>query len=158
MQVVLQNVALPARLRPAVPLTDDELMAFSKANEPCKVERLASGEILVMTPSGFENNLREAYVVHELFALAESDGRGFAFSSNAGFNLPDGPRLAPLLAVAREARTASGRDPSTFVVTVSSDLRPSTLERLEALGVDRVVVFSGAPFAENARRLAGTRP
>ena len=75
-----------------------------------------------------------------------------------GINLPDGPRLAPLLALAREARTASGRDPSTFVVTVSSDLRPSTLERLEALGVDRVVVFSGAPFAENARRLAGTRP
>jgi Uma2 family endonuclease len=95
MQVVLQNVALPARLRPAVPLTDDELMAFSKANEPCKVERLASGEILVMTPSGFENNLREAYVVHELFAWAESDGRGFAFSSNAGFNLPDGSTLSP---------------------------------------------------------------
>lgn len=75
-----------------------------------------------------------------------------------GINLPDGARLAPLLAVAREARTASGRDPSTFVVTVSSDLRPSTLERLDALGVDRVVVFLGAPFAENARRLAGTRP
>lgn len=75
-----------------------------------------------------------------------------------GINLPDGPRLSPLLAVAREARTASGRDPSTLVVTVSSDLRPSTLERLEALGVDRVVVFSGAPFAENARRLAGTGP
>jgi Uma2 family endonuclease len=70
-------------------------MAFSKANEPCKVERLASGEILVMTPSGFENNLREAYVVHELFAWAEADGRGFAFSSNAGFNLPDGSTLSP---------------------------------------------------------------
>jgi Uma2 family endonuclease len=78
-----------------MPMTDDELMAFSKANEPCKVERLASGEILVMTPSGFENNLREAYVVHELFAWAESDGRGYAFSSNAGFNLPDGSTLSP---------------------------------------------------------------
>lgn len=95
MQVAVQNVSLPARFRPSVPLTDDELMAFSKANEPCKVERLASGEILVMTPSGFENNLREAYVVHELFAWAESDGRGFAFSSNAGFNLPDGSTLSP---------------------------------------------------------------
>jgi Uma2 family endonuclease len=95
MQVALQNVALPARLRPSVPLSDDELMAFSEANKPCKVERLASGEILVMTPSGFANNLREAYVVHELFAWAEADGRGFAFSSNAGFNLPDGSTLSP---------------------------------------------------------------
>ena len=76
MQVVLQNVTLPARLRPPTPLSDEELLAFSEANKPCKVERLASGEILVMTPSGYKNNLREAYVVHELFAWAEADGRG----------------------------------------------------------------------------------
>jgi len=95
MLMALQNVALPARLRPPEPLSDDELMAFSEANKPCKVERLASGEILVMTPSGFANNLREAFVVHELFAWAEADGRGFAFSSNAGFNLPDGSTLSP---------------------------------------------------------------
>jgi Uma2 family endonuclease len=95
MQVVLQNVALPARLRPSVAMTDDELMAFSKANEPCKVERLASGEILMMTPSVYKNNIREAYVVHELFAWAEADGRGEVFSSNAGFNLPEGSTLSP---------------------------------------------------------------
>jgi Uma2 family endonuclease len=95
MQVALQDVTLPARLRPPLPLSDDELIAFSQANEPCRVERLASGEILVMTPSGFENNRREAYVVHELFSWAETDGRGAAFSSNAGFNLPDGSTLSP---------------------------------------------------------------
>jgi Uma2 family endonuclease len=95
MHMALQNVALPARLRPPVPLSDDELMAFSEANKPCKVERLASGEILVMTPSGFENNRREAFVVHTLFEWAEEDGRGVAFSSNAGFNLPDGSTLSP---------------------------------------------------------------
>jgi Uma2 family endonuclease len=76
-------------------MSDDELMAFSEANKPCKVERLASGEILVMTPSGYRNNRREAFVVHELFAWAESDGRGEAVSSNAGFNLPDGSTLSP---------------------------------------------------------------
>ena len=95
MHVALQNVALPARIRPAVPWTDDELIAFSEANRPCKVERLATGEILVMTPSGYKNNLREAYVVHELFAWAEADGRGEVVSSNAGFNLPDGSTLSP---------------------------------------------------------------
>ena len=95
MHVALQNVALPARIRPAVPWTDDELIAFSEANKPCKIERLASGEILVMTPSGYKNNRREAYVVHELFAWAEADGRGEVFSSNAGFNLPDGSTLSP---------------------------------------------------------------
>jgi Uma2 family endonuclease len=76
-------------------MSDEELMSFSQANKPCRVERLASGEILVMTPSGYKNNLREAYVVHELFAWAEADGRGEVFSSNAGFNLPDGSTLSP---------------------------------------------------------------
>jgi Uma2 family endonuclease len=95
MSWAIQDVELPVRLRPRTPMTDDELMAFSEANKPCKVERLASGEILVMTPSGYRNNRREAYVVRELFDWAEKDGRGEAFSSNAGFNLPDGSTLSP---------------------------------------------------------------
>ncbi len=95
MSWAIQEVELPVRIRPAAPMTDDELMAFSEANKPCKVERLASGEILVMTPSGYKNNHREAYVVAQLFAWAEADGSGEAFSSNAGFNLPDGSTLSP---------------------------------------------------------------
>ena len=95
MNWAIQDVALPARLRPPEPMSDEELIAFSEANKPCRVERLASGEILVMTPGGFENNRREAYVVHELFSWAEADGRGVAFSSNAGFNLQDGSTLSP---------------------------------------------------------------
>lgn len=95
MSWAIQDVELPVRLRPSVPMSDDELMAFSESNKPCKVERLASGEILLKSPDGFESSRREAYVVHQLFAWAESDGRGEAFSSNAGFNLPDGSTLSP---------------------------------------------------------------
>ncbi|MGH9600442.1 MAG: Uma2 family endonuclease [Terracidiphilus sp.] len=98
MNWAIQDVALPARLLPPAPMSDEELIAFSEANKPCRVERLAFSqncEILVKAPSGFENNRREAYVVHELFAWAETDGRGVAFSSNAGFNLPDGSTLSP---------------------------------------------------------------
>jgi len=95
MNWVIQEVPLPTRLRPPAPMSDDELMAFSEANRPCKVERLASGEILVMTPSGCRNHRREASIVAELFRWAEADGRGEVVSSNAGFNLPDGSTLSP---------------------------------------------------------------
>jgi alkanesulfonate monooxygenase SsuD/methylene tetrahydromethanopterin reductase-like flavin-dependent oxidoreductase (luciferase family) len=74
-----------------------------------------------------------------------------------GVNLPGGPSLAHLLGVARAARVASGRDPSTFVVTVSSGLHAAALRRMEELEVDRVVVFTGAPFAEQVRQLAASR-
>jgi Uma2 family endonuclease len=106
----LQTVALPARIRLPAPMSDDELMAFSETNKPCKVERLATGEILVATPSGFANSRREANVVAELFAWAEADGRGNAVSSNAGFNLPDGSTLSPDAGWVESSRVAALSD------------------------------------------------
>jgi alkanesulfonate monooxygenase SsuD/methylene tetrahydromethanopterin reductase-like flavin-dependent oxidoreductase (luciferase family) len=78
-----------------------------------------------------------------------------------GVNLPGGPGFARLLQVAREAhaaaRAAAGRHDGPFVVTVSSELRPRALAKLEEQGVDRAVVFVGAPFGDNVRRLAASR-
>jgi alkanesulfonate monooxygenase SsuD/methylene tetrahydromethanopterin reductase-like flavin-dependent oxidoreductase (luciferase family) len=74
-----------------------------------------------------------------------------------GINLPDGRQLAPLLEVARTAHAATGRDPSSFVVTVSSNLDRAALARLEDLGVHRAVAFVQGPFAQAARKLGGRR-
>jgi alkanesulfonate monooxygenase SsuD/methylene tetrahydromethanopterin reductase-like flavin-dependent oxidoreductase (luciferase family) len=75
-----------------------------------------------------------------------------------GINTPDGPGLPHLLQVARAARATAGRDPSTFLVTVSANPTPATIGRLEKLGVDRAVVFVRPPFAAQARRLATSLP
>jgi alkanesulfonate monooxygenase SsuD/methylene tetrahydromethanopterin reductase-like flavin-dependent oxidoreductase (luciferase family) len=74
-----------------------------------------------------------------------------------GVNLPGGPRVGGLLEIARRARAAAGAGPSPFVVTVSSDLSARALGRLEALDVDRVVVFVGPPLTDQVRRLAASR-
>jgi FMNH2-dependent dimethyl sulfone monooxygenase len=74
-----------------------------------------------------------------------------------GVNLPAGPRLPHLLETARMARAASGREPSELVVTVSSDLRRPALERLEDLGVDRVIAFVQPPLDDGVRNLAARR-
>jgi alkanesulfonate monooxygenase SsuD/methylene tetrahydromethanopterin reductase-like flavin-dependent oxidoreductase (luciferase family) len=74
-----------------------------------------------------------------------------------GINLPGGPGLARLLDVARDARTAAGRDWPSFVVTVSSGVSPAALERLETLEVARAVAFVQAPFVAAVRRVAAAR-
>jgi alkanesulfonate monooxygenase SsuD/methylene tetrahydromethanopterin reductase-like flavin-dependent oxidoreductase (luciferase family) len=74
-----------------------------------------------------------------------------------GINLPGGPGLAHLVEVARAARAASGRDPSSLVVTASSPLSARAVASLEQIGVDRAVVFVQRPFANEARRLAAGR-
>jgi alkanesulfonate monooxygenase SsuD/methylene tetrahydromethanopterin reductase-like flavin-dependent oxidoreductase (luciferase family) len=75
-----------------------------------------------------------------------------------GINLPGGPSLPRLLELARTARVAAGRDPSAFVVTVSSDLRGESRRQLVEVGADRAVAFVRAPFADQARRLADALP
>ena len=95
MEWSLTGLPLPITLRPLSPLTDDELIAFSRKNKPFRIERNAKGEIEVMTPVGGKGSNCEAIVIRELGMWAEDDERGIFFSSNGGFNLPDGSMLSP---------------------------------------------------------------
>ena len=94
MEWSLTGLPLPIVLRPPSPLTDDELITFSRKNKPFRIERNAKGEIEIMTPVGGEGSRRENFIARELDFYAEEQG-GFAFGPNAGFNLPDGSTLAP---------------------------------------------------------------
>ncbi len=75
----LTKVPLPMRFRPESPWSDDELMAFSAANEGVRVERESDGTIMMMTPAGYDSNRRENFIGRELDLWAEQDGRGEAF-------------------------------------------------------------------------------
>ncbi len=89
------GLPFPITIIPADPLSDDELIRFSEANKPCKIERNRKGEIVVMTPVGGIGGTHEIYVASVMFNWAEQDGRGIGFDSNTGFNLPDGSCLSP---------------------------------------------------------------
>ena len=104
MEWSLTGLPLPSTLRPSWPLTDDELIAFSRKNKPFRIERNASGEIQIMTPVGYEGGRIEIFVARELDYWAEEDGRGEASGPNTGFNLPDGSMLSPDAAWVSKAR------------------------------------------------------
>ncbi|MGH9596792.1 MAG: hypothetical protein ACRD3K_08360, partial [Edaphobacter sp.] len=62
----LAQLPLPVRLRPQVPMTDDELLRFCVANDGLRVERDANGEILVMTPAGSKTGKKNTDVIIDL--------------------------------------------------------------------------------------------
>lgn len=95
MEWSLTGVPLPIVLRPPSPLTDDDLLALSDKNQGLRIEKNAQGELTIMTPVGGEGGNWEAIVIRRLGYWAEEDGRGLVFSSNSGFNLPDGSMLSP---------------------------------------------------------------
>ncbi len=85
-------------------MSDEELMRFCAENDFLRVEREANGEILVMTPAGNRTGRMNAAIIFELGAWAKSDGRGYFFDSNTGFNLPDGSMRSPDAAWVRASR------------------------------------------------------
>lgn len=90
----LHKLQLPAAFRWKEPMTDDEFIAFSERNKPFLFERNREGEIVVMTVGGI-GGLNEQLITSALFAWNAQTGTGKVFSSNTGFNLPDGSCLSP---------------------------------------------------------------
>jgi Uma2 family endonuclease len=82
-------LALPAKIVPAAPMSDEEFLAFCEANEPFQFEINEKGEILVMTPSRPKGGNLEGYVFSQLDAWADQEGRGLVVNSNTIFRLPD---------------------------------------------------------------------
>ncbi len=90
----LSGLSLPATIRTSVPLTDEELIAFSERNRLYKIERNAAGELEIMSPVGSAGSYLEAVVIAQLALWAEENGGTF-FSSGGGFKLPDGSTRSP---------------------------------------------------------------
>jgi Uma2 family endonuclease len=116
MNFALAEMPLPLRFRPEKPMSDEELMRFSAANDALRVERDANGEILVMTPAGSKTSRINSRITRLLDEWAEADGRGIAFDSNGGFKLPDGSVRAADAAWVHKSRwdTLSDADQARF--------------------------------------------
>lgn len=142
MNLVLDAIALPIRIRSERPMTDDELLAFCRANELARVERDANGELIVMSPTGTEGGFFETEVATELGIWARADGRGRVLGSNTGITLPDGSiRAADAAwvswqgwnAVPPEQRKGYARLCPEFIIEVRSqiDALPPLQEKMQ---------------------------
>lgn len=89
---------LPLRLRPAVPLTDDELFELCQRNGDLRIERTPQGELIIMTPTGGATGKRNFNLIGQFWAWVNVDASGVGFDSSTGFLLPNGAERAPDLA------------------------------------------------------------
>ena len=124
------NKHFPVRVRPASRLSDDELFELCARNRGLRIERSASGEIVVMSPTGGETGRRNFLLLAQLGAWAARDGSGVGFDSSTGFLLPNGAERAPDAAwLRRERWEALTRDqrrqfvPSVPISSSSCDRR-----------------------------------
>ena len=82
-------------LKPMIELTDEQFFQLCQHNRDAKFERSASGELIIMPPTGGETGNREGRLGQQLFNWLDTDGTGIAFSSSTGFKLPNGADRSP---------------------------------------------------------------
>jgi Uma2 family endonuclease len=76
-------------------MTSEQFYEFCLANRDLRIERTASGDVIVMPPAFSDTGNRNVKVAVQLGNWAEKDGTGETFDSSAGFTLPNGATRSP---------------------------------------------------------------
>jgi len=76
-------------------LSDDQFEDLISANRDSKFELTATGELLIMSPTGGETGNRNFELYIDLGNWNRTKGLGKAFDSSTGFQLPNGAKRSP---------------------------------------------------------------
>ena len=87
--------ALTVNFKSVLELTDEQFFHLCQANRDLRFERTATGELIIMPPTGGETGNRNGRLTQKLFNWADADGTGIAFDSSTGFKLPNGANRSP---------------------------------------------------------------
>jgi Uma2 family endonuclease len=87
--------AFTVNLQSVVELTDEQFFKLCQTNRDLKFERNATGELIIMPPTGGETGNRNGRLNQQLFNWTDADGTGIAFDSSTCFKLPNGADRSP---------------------------------------------------------------
>ncbi|MEG4347583.1 Uma2 family endonuclease [Microcoleus sp. A003_D6] len=95
--LLIQTQIVPLTVNfPAIQsMTVEQFYEFCLVNRDLRIERTASGEVIIMAPAFSDTGNRNFNIALQLGKWAEEDGTGEAFDSSAGFTLPNGATRSP---------------------------------------------------------------
>ncbi|QHG16416.1 Uma2 family endonuclease [Nostoc sp. ATCC 53789] len=89
------TTTLPSTVKLKIDLTDDQFFEMCQRNRDYRFERTASGELLIMPPTGSDTGNRNFDMVVELGIWNKQTKLGKGFDSSTGFTLPNGSERSP---------------------------------------------------------------
>ena len=95
-------VNIPATLTLIV--THEQFIELALANRNLQLERTATGELIVMPPTGSDTGKRNFDIAGQLWLWNRQNKLGVAFDSSTGFYLPNGSDRSPDVAWIRQDR------------------------------------------------------
>ncbi|MDJ0800650.1 MAG: Uma2 family endonuclease [Calothrix sp. MO_167.B12] len=88
-------VTLPNNLELTINLSDEQFWQLCQNNREWKFERTASGELIIMAPTGGETSNRNIEIAYQVQGWSRQNNLGKAFESSGGFKLPNGANRSP---------------------------------------------------------------
>jgi len=79
----------------SINLSDEQFFQLCQHNRDYQFERTASGELIIMPPTGSETSKRNMDLSYQLRAWSRQNNLGVAFDSSGGFRLPNGADRSP---------------------------------------------------------------
>lgn len=89
--MVNPTIAIPETFK----VTHEQFQQLASVNRDLRLERTATGELIVMPPTGSETGNRNLDIVGQLWLWNRQTRLGKAFNSSSGFHLPNGANRSP---------------------------------------------------------------
>ncbi|MEH2059662.1 MAG: Uma2 family endonuclease [Nostoc sp.] len=89
------TTTFPCTLKLKIDLTDEQFFQMCQKNSNYRFERTASGEILIMPPTGSDTGRRNVKITTQLDIWNSERNLGEVFDSSTGFTLPNGAERSP---------------------------------------------------------------
>ena len=83
------------KLSPLIELTAEQFAEFCSLNRELHIERTATGELEIMSPTNWQTGRRNSKLTTQLEVWSHADASGIAFDSSTGFTLPNGAVRSP---------------------------------------------------------------
>lgn len=119
-----------------IALTDEQFEELCRNNRDLRFEQTATGELIIMPPTGWETGNRNSELTYQVQAWSRTTKLGKAFDSSTGFILPNGAKRSPDAAwVSQERLDALKPNPDKFLPLAPDfaiELRSAT-DNLQAL-------------------------
>ncbi|MDZ8094105.1 MAG: Uma2 family endonuclease [Nostoc sp. DedQUE05] len=90
-----KTTTFPSTLKLKIDLTDEQFFQMCQKNRDYRFERTASGELLIMPPTGSDTGNRNFDMVVELGIWNKQTKLGKGFDSSTGFTLPNSAERSP---------------------------------------------------------------
>jgi Uma2 family endonuclease len=90
-----QTVPLTVNFPALKSISVEQFYEFCLANRDLRIERTASGDVIIMPPAFSDTGNRNMKIAQQVANWAEQDGTGEVFDSSAGFTLPNGATRSP---------------------------------------------------------------